>query len=69
MSNKTGTIAVADTLNHRLQLFSSAGKFQTLVKLDGRPSSVSYTDRGDLLSLVPMSNNKFSLFSEQGEYI
>ena len=69
VSDKTGTIAVADTLNHRVQLFSSAGKCQTLVKLDGKPFSVAFTDCGDLLTLVPLSNNKLSLFNEEGQFI
>ena len=63
VSDKTGTITVADTLNHRVQLFSSAGKCQTLVKFDGKPSSLAFTDCGDLLTLIPLSNNKLSLFS------
>ena len=69
LSDITGTIAVADAWNHRLQLFSSTGKFKTQVKLDGKPFSVSFTDCGDLLTLVPVSINKLSLFSEEGQFI
>ena len=69
MSDKTGTITVADTLNHRVQLFSSAGKCQMLVKFDGQPFSLAFTDCGDLLTLVPLSNNKLSLFSDEGKFI
>ena len=69
VSDKTGAIAVADYSNTRIQLFSADGKFQREVRLDGCPSSVSFTDCGDLLTLVSGSNNKLRLFSEEGQLI
>ncbi|XP_044164278.1 E3 ubiquitin-protein ligase TRIM71-like [Acropora millepora] len=69
VSDRTGTIAVADFGNKRIQLFSSDGKFQMQVKLDGEPYSVAFTDCGDLLTLVSESNNKLRLFSEEGQFI
>ena len=68
-SDRTGTIAVADAGNKRIQLFSSDGKFQTQVKLDGEPYSVAFTYCGDLLTLVSGNNNKLRLFSEEGQFI
>ncbi|XP_044164212.1 E3 ubiquitin-protein ligase TRIM71-like [Acropora millepora] len=69
MSDRTGTIAVADMGNKRIQLFSSDGKFQIQVKLDGKPYSVAFTDCGNLLILVSQNNNKLHLFSEEGQFI
>ena len=69
VSDKTGTIAVADEHENRIQLFSSNGKFQTQVKLDGKPISVAFTDCGDLVTLLSENNNKLCLFSEEGQFI
>ncbi|XP_068676277.1 E3 ubiquitin-protein ligase TRIM71-like [Montipora foliosa] len=69
VSDKTGTIAVADTCNKRIQLFSCEGKFRREIRLDGEPSSMAFTDSGDLLTLVPGSDNKLRLFSEKGHFI
>ena len=70
ISDRTGTIAVADMGNSRIQLFSLHGKFQRQIKLDGeRPYSVAFTDCGDLLTLVSKSNNKLRLFSDEGQFI
>ena len=52
MSDKTGTIAVADSGNHRLKLFSLDGKFQREIKLDGTPSSMAFTKCDNLLASV-----------------
>ncbi|XP_074612449.1 E3 ubiquitin-protein ligase TRIM45-like isoform X1 [Acropora palmata] len=65
VNHKTGTIAVADSWNERVQLFSSDGKFQRQVKLDGKPFSVAFTKSGDLLVLLPFSNNKLRLLSKK----
>ena len=69
VSNKTGTIAVADAGNERIQLFSSDGKFQREVRLCNEPKSVAFTDCGDLLTLVSGDNNKLRLFSGEGQFI
>ena len=69
VSDRTGTIAVADAANKTIQLFSSDGKFQMHVKLDGKPSSVAFTDCNNLLTLVSGNNNKLRLFSEEGKFI
>ena len=69
VSDKTGTIAVADSGNNRIQLLNSEGKFRREIKIDGRPCSVAFTDSGDLLTLVPRSDNKLRVFSEEGHFI
>ena len=69
VSDRTGTIAVADGGNKRIQLFSSDGKLQMQVEFDGEPYSVAFTDCGDLLSLVSGTNNKLRLLSEKGQFI
>ena len=69
VSDRTGTIAVADEGNERIQLFSSDGKFRMQVELYGKPSSVAFTECGDLLTLVSQKNNKLHLFSEEGQFI
>ena len=68
VSDRTGTIAVADGANERILLFSSKGKFKAEVKPDGGPFSVAFTDCGDLLFLS-CENNKLRLLSEEGRFI
>ncbi|XP_068726778.1 E3 ubiquitin-protein ligase TRIM71-like [Montipora capricornis] len=68
VSQKTGTIAIAGYRN-RIQLLSSEGKFRSVIRLGGAPRSVAFTDSGDLLTLVPGSDNKLRLFSEEGHFI
>ena len=69
MSGKTEPTAVADYWNKRIQLFSSGGKFQKEVKLDGNPLSVAFTDSGNLLTLGSGSNNELLVFSGEGQFI
>ena len=69
VSDKTGTIAVADYLNKKIQLFSSGGKFEKEIRPDGHPTSVAFTGSGNLLTLVSESNNKLCLFSGEGQFM
>ena len=69
VSHKTGTIAVADGRNKRIQLFTSEGKFQREIRLNGEPLSVAFTDSGDLLTSVLGRDNRLRLFSEEGHFI
>ena len=70
VSDRTGTIAVADAGNKRIQLFSSDGKLQRQLKLNGEPHSLAFTDCGDLLTLVSRNNNKLiCVLSEEGQLI
>ena len=69
VNDKTGTIAVANLWKKRIQLFSSGGKFQREIRLDGCPSSVAFTRSGNLLTLVLGNNSELLLFSEKGQFI
>ncbi|XP_068727049.1 E3 ubiquitin-protein ligase TRIM71-like [Montipora capricornis] len=69
VNDKTGTIAVAEPTNKRIQLLSSEVKFRSEIKFDGEPSSVAFTDSGDLLTLLRKSDNKLCVFSEEGHFI
>ncbi|XP_068727231.1 E3 ubiquitin-protein ligase TRIM71-like [Montipora capricornis] len=69
VSDKTGTIAVAEQWNQRIQLLSSDVKFRSEIRLHGVPYSVAFTDSGELLTLVPKRDKKLRLFSEEGQFI
>ena len=69
VSDKTGTIAIAEGEIKRVQLLSSEGKFRREIRLDEEPWSVAFTDSGDLLTSVPGSDNKLCVFSEEGHFI
>ena len=69
VSDKTGMIAVADTENKRIQMFSSDGNFLREIKLKTEPYSSAFTESGDIIACVPSVENKFSLFTESGQFI
>ena len=69
VSEKTGTIAVADTENKRIQLFTSDGNFLREIKLNNKPTSLAFTGSGDVIVLMPNVKNQLSLFTEGGQFI
>ena len=69
VSDETGTIAVADYWNKRIQLFSPGGKFQREIRLEGCPISVAFTGSGNLLTLVFEADDELCMFSEEGQFI
>ena len=69
VSEKTGTIAVADSRNKRIQMFSPNGNFLTEIKLNNEPISLAFTESGDLIACVPDGENQLSLFTECGQFI
>ena len=69
LSEKTGTIAVADTENSRIQMFSSDGNFLREIKLNNKPYSLAFTESGDVIACVPYGKNQLSLFTEGGQFI
>ena len=70
VSDKTGTIAVADYWNQRIRLFRSDGKFQKDVRIkDGELRSVAFVCCGELLTLVSGTNSRLRLLSEKGQFI
>ena len=66
---KTGTIAVADSENKRIQLFSSDGKYLREIKLKTQCSTLAFTKSGDIIVGVPCDDHKISLFAESGQFI
>ena len=69
VSEKTGTIAVADYENKRIQLFSSDGNYVRAIKLKNKCSTVAFTKSGDIIAVVLTSGHKISLYSESGQFI
>jgi len=70
VSEKTGTIAVADKENKRIQMFSSDGNFLRDIVCNSTPCSLAFTESSDVLTCFPISDdNKLSLFTEGGQFI
>jgi len=69
VSEKTGTIAVADFENKRIQLFSSDGNYLREIKLKNNCVTVAFTKSGDIIAVVPMDDHMISLFTESGQFI
>ena len=70
VSEKTGTIAVADSELKGIQMFSSDGTFLRAIKLKNEPFSLTFTEAGDILAHIPdKAVSKLSLFTETGQFI
>ena len=69
VSEKSGTIAVADAGNKRIQMFSSDGNFLREIKLNNKPYSLAFTEAGDVIVYVSDVENQLSLFTEGGQFI
>ena len=69
VSEKTGTIAVADAINKRIEMFSSDGNFLREIKLNNQPSSLAFTESGDVIVCMTDSDNQVSVFTEGGQFI
>ena len=69
VSEKTGTIAVADCGNERIQLFSSDGNYLREIKLKNSCYTVAFTQSGDVIVVVPKDDHMISLFTESGQFI
>jgi len=69
VSEKTGTIAVADCGNERIQLFSSDGNYLREIKLNNACYTVTFTKSGDVIAVVPKDDHMISLFTESGQFI
>jgi len=69
VSEKTGTIAVTDKENKRIQMFSSDGNFLREIVLNNEPFSLAFTEAGNVLACFLNSDNKLSLFTEGGQLI
>lgn len=72
MSEKIGTIAVADTGNNRIQMSTFDGNFLREIKLQNAPSSLAFTDSGDIINVItciPGDDIILSVFTEGGQLI
>ena len=69
VSEKTGTIAIADCENNRIQLFSSDGNYLREIKMKTACFTVDFTKSGDIIAVVLEEDNKISLFTESGQFI
>ena len=69
VSKKTGTIAVADSNNDRIQLFSSDGNHLREIKVKGNCLTVAFTKSGDVIVVAANVDGLISLFTESGQFI
>ena len=68
VNDKTRTIAVSDSENKRVQMFSFEGNFLREIPLKGKPISLAFTESGDLLVRF-LFDNRILLFTENGQFI
>ena len=68
VNDKSRTLAVADVRSRRVQMFGFEGNFLTEIALKGKPSSLAFTESGDLL-VRSFFDSRISLFTENGQFI
>ncbi|CAH3026377.1 unnamed protein product [Porites evermanni] len=68
VNDKRRMLAVADLNNNRVQMFSFDGNFLREIVLEAKPSSVAFTESGDLLISVVRRDNKLPLYTEGGQF-
>ncbi|XP_022780059.1 E3 ubiquitin-protein ligase TRIM71-like [Stylophora pistillata] len=70
VSKKTGTIAVSDYENKRIQLFDSKGHYLREIGLRASCTSLDFTESGQIIANTPGNVLlKISLFSEEGQFV
>ena len=69
VDKKTGTVAVSDHENKRIQLFDSDGRYLREIGLRAYCSSLDFTESGDIIAVTPGDVHKISLFSEEGQFV
>ncbi|XP_022780097.1 tripartite motif-containing protein 2-like [Stylophora pistillata] len=69
ISEETGTIAVSDYENKRIQLFDSNGHYLRQIRLRASCTSVDFTKSGHIIAVTPGDVHKISLFSEEGQFV
>ena len=69
VDKKTGTVAVSDYGNKRIQLFDSNGRYLREIGLRANCSSLDFTKSGDIIAVTPGDVHKISLFSEEGQFV
>jgi len=70
VSEKTGTIAVADSGNKRIQMFNFEGNYKREIKLKRNLCcTLAFTKSGDIIAVVGDDDYMISLFTESGQII
>ena len=69
VDKKTGTVAVSDYGNKRIQLFDSDGRYLREIGLRASCSSLDFTKSGHIIAVTPGDVHKISLFSEEGQFV
>ena len=69
VDKKTGTVAVSDHGNKRIQLFDSDGRYLREIGLRANCSSLDFTKSGHIIAVTPGDVHKISLFSEEGQFV
>ena len=69
VDKKTGTVAVSDHGNKRIQLFDSDGRYLREIGLRASCSSLDFTKSGHIIAVTPGDVHKISLFSEEGQFV
>ena len=68
VDKKTGTVAVSDYGNKRIQLFDITGRYLREIGLRANCSSLDFTKSGHIIAVTPADVHKISLFSEEGQF-
>ena len=69
VDKKTGTVAVSDYGNKRIQLFDITGRYLREIGLRANCSSLDFTKSGHIIAVTPGDVHKISLFSEEGQFV
>ena len=69
VDKKTGTVAVSDHGNKRIQLFDSDGCYLREIGLRASCSSLDFTKSGNIIAVTPGDVHKISLLSKQGQFV
>ena len=69
VDKKTGTVAVSDYGNKRIQLFDITGRYLREIGLRANCSSSDFTKSGHIIAVTPGDVHKISLFSEEGQFV
>ena len=69
VDKKTGTVAVSDYGNKRIQLFDSDGRYLREIGLRANCTSLDFTKSGHIIAVTPGDVHKISLFSEEGQFV
>ena len=69
VDKKTGTVAVSDYGNKRIQLFDTTGRYLREIGLRANCSSLDFTKSGHIIAVTPADVHNISLFSEEGQFV